>query len=56
MDPIGKNRPIETYNSHLVSNHSIVAAWEHIARNKLIEDESKSAGGPSEMWGSKKHM
>lgn len=47
MDPTGKNRPIEACNSHLVFSHSIVAACEHIACNKLIEDESKSAGEPS---------
>lgn len=49
MDPVGKNRPTEPYNSHLVSNHRIVAAWEHIAHNKLIEDKSSSAGEQSEM-------
>lgn len=56
MDPMGKKRPIETCNSYLVSSHSVVAVWEHIACNTLIEDENESAGEPSGVRGGERKV
>lgn len=53
---MGKRRPIETCNSYLVYSHGVVAGWEHIARNMLIEDENESSGELSGVWGGQKGM